>query len=85
MGSDLSQWVSEAACVGAAPDLFFADNGNFSGKKKTQKAIEICEGCSAVAACLEWALETGDQHAILGGMTPAQRQRHLRQVKREMR
>jgi hypothetical protein len=81
MGSDLSGWVSEAACVGVNPDLFFADNGNFNGKK-TKEAIGICEGCSAVLSCLGWALETGDQHAILGGMTPAQRQRFQRkQVK----
>jgi WhiB family transcriptional regulator, redox-sensing transcriptional regulator len=77
MGSDLSRWVSEAACVGGNPDLFFADNGNFNGKK-TETALEICEGCSVVLACLEWALSTGDQHAILGGMTPAQRQRFQR-------
>jgi WhiB family transcriptional regulator, redox-sensing transcriptional regulator len=80
MGSDLSQWVSEAACRGVNPDLFFADNGNFNGKK-TKAALEICEGCPAVTSCLEWALESGDQYAILGGMTPTQRQRHRRRVK----
>jgi WhiB family transcriptional regulator, redox-sensing transcriptional regulator len=79
MGSHLSEWVMSAACRGVNPDLFFADNGNFNGKK-TRKAIETCEGCPVILPCLEWALETGDQHAILGGMTPSQRQRHRRRV-----
>jgi WhiB family transcriptional regulator, redox-sensing transcriptional regulator len=80
MGSSLNQWVSEAACKDANPDLFFADNGNFNGGK-TKKALKICEECSCVMSCLEWALTSGDQYAILGGMTPTQRQKYRRHMK----
>lgn len=66
-------WLSSAACRDVDPNLFFGDeNGKFAGEK-TKQAIAVCRRCDCVLLCLSWAFETGDQYAVLGGLTPGQR------------
>lgn len=60
-------WMREALC-GDDPELFFPEPG-----EDAEAAIRICEHCPVRAWCLQWAFETGDRHAILGGKTPYQR------------
>jgi WhiB family transcriptional regulator, redox-sensing transcriptional regulator len=73
-------WLPDAACVGLDSDMFFAsENGKYTSPK-TKDALKVCRDCPVVRKCLEWALETGDGFAVLGGMTPNQRQRYRREL-----
>ena len=72
-------WLPDARCAGENPDMFFGEHGKFSSAK-TKEAIKICRECPVVKKCLSWALETGDSHAVLGGMTPSQRTRYRREL-----
>lgn len=73
-------WLVDAACVGEDPNMFFADQGKIFSGPKTKSAIKVCKSCPVMRKCLAWALETGDGFAVLGGMTPQQRQRYRRDL-----
>ena len=51
-------------------ELFYPEPGDQAAE---QAAKDICAACPVKDACLEMALVTADQHAILGGTTPAER------------
>jgi WhiB family transcriptional regulator, redox-sensing transcriptional regulator len=73
-------WLQDAACIGADPEIFFAEvNGKFS-TPRTKQAIKLCQECPVRLKCLAWALETGDGFAVLGGMTPLQRTKYRREL-----
>jgi transposase-like protein len=59
-----------AACGENDLELFYPEPDDQAAE---QAAKAICAACPVKDACLEMALQTGDQHAILGGTTPAER------------
>ena len=68
--------LRDAACGGADLELFYPDPGDQAAE---QAAKQVCAACPVKQPCLEMALATGDQHAILGGATPTERGRLRRQ------
>jgi WhiB family redox-sensing transcriptional regulator len=71
-----SEVLREAACGDQDLELFYPDPGDLQTE---QAAKQVCATCPVRQPCLEMALATGDQHAILGGTTPAERGRLRRQ------
>lgn len=55
------------------PELFFPTSYGDEYRFQIRQAKEVCRNCPLIAACLEFALETGDQHAVIAGTTPAER------------
>lgn len=56
------------------PDLFFAPgNGWSTAPEQAEQAKAVCRTCPMLDACLKWALDTEEPHAIAGGMTPDER------------
>jgi WhiB family transcriptional regulator, redox-sensing transcriptional regulator len=68
--------LRNAACGEEDLELFYPDSGDLAAERA---AKQVCAGCPVREACLEMALATGDQHAILGGTTPHERGRLRRQ------
>jgi WhiB family transcriptional regulator, redox-sensing transcriptional regulator len=68
--------LRDAACGEDDLELFYPEPGDAAAE---QAAKQVCAGCPVQQPCLEMALATGDQHAILGGTTPAERGRLRRQ------
>src|SRR6266508_2227570 len=68
--------LQDAACGEDDLELFYPEPGDTAGE---QAAKQVCAGCPVQQPCLEMALATGDQHAILGGTTPEERGRLRRQ------
>jgi WhiB family redox-sensing transcriptional regulator len=62
--------LRDAACGEQDLELFYPEPGDTATE---QAAKQVCTGCPIRQPCLEMALVTGDQHAILGGTTPAER------------
>ncbi len=46
---------------------------DFTDLHHRRAALSVCNGCAVRAQCLEWAIDLGDDIAILGGTTPAER------------
>lgn len=55
------------------PELFFPTGWGFEHSFQIKMAKAVCRTCPLIAECLDFALETEDQHAILAGTTPEQR------------
>jgi WhiB family redox-sensing transcriptional regulator len=68
--------LRDAACGEQDLELFYPDPGDLETERA---AKQVCAGCPVREPCLEMALRTGDQHAILGGTTPEERARLRRQ------
>jgi len=63
------------ACASVDPELFFPNYGQQGGGEFAEaRAKAVCRGCPLRNGCLEFALHTGDQFAIMGGFTPAERE-----------
>ena len=70
-----ADWRDEAACRDADPELFFPDGDIRSARAQVKMAKLICRGCPVSATCLSWALASGQQAGIWGGMTEDERRR----------
>jgi hypothetical protein len=66
-----TDWLTTAPCH-TDPDTMFdtTDAG-------VEAAKEFCRRCPAVERCLQWALDTGEQHGVWGGLSEQER-RQLR-------
>jgi WhiB family redox-sensing transcriptional regulator len=62
-------------CTDADPDIFFGGPDVAVSARNTAAAKAVCRTCPLIFACLQFALETNDQFAIMGGKTPNERAR----------
>lgn len=72
MASADDSWRDDAACLTADPDMFFPEPADHAS---AAAAVAVCQTCPVADACLQDALETGEQHGIRGGLTPRHRAR----------
>jgi WhiB family transcriptional regulator, redox-sensing transcriptional regulator len=70
---DRPDWRDEAACRDADPELFFPDGDIRSARDQVKSAKLICRGCPVSATCLSWALASGQEAGIWGGLTEDER------------
>jgi WhiB family transcriptional regulator, redox-sensing transcriptional regulator len=68
-------WRTDAACRDADPELFFPDGDVRSARAQVKTAKLICRGCLVSATCLSWALASGQEAGIWGGLTEDERRR----------
>jgi WhiB family redox-sensing transcriptional regulator len=62
--------LRDAACGDHDLELFYPEPDDTAAE---DAAKQVCATCPVREPCLDMALATGDQHAILGGTTPAER------------
>jgi WhiB family redox-sensing transcriptional regulator len=62
-------------CTQEDPDIFFGGSDVSATARNIQAAKAVCRTCPLVFACLQFALETNDQWAVMGGKTPTERSR----------
>jgi WhiB family transcriptional regulator, redox-sensing transcriptional regulator len=65
-------WRDAAVCTSTDPELFYPGHGRLD---ETRAAKRICQSCTVRVQCLEFALASGDEHGIWGGMSPGERAR----------
>ncbi|MFD5246798.1 WhiB family transcriptional regulator [Amycolatopsis sp. NPDC058340] len=71
--------LSEAACRGEDPELFFPVTETGPGARQAARAKAVCVRCPVVSACLAYAVDNGLAHGVFGGLTGSER-RHLIRV-----
>jgi WhiB family transcriptional regulator, redox-sensing transcriptional regulator len=65
--------LPDRACADADPEIFFPIREN-----DAWEALAYCDICPHRQPCLEWALESEQQHGIWGGTTAEERRRMIR-------
>jgi WhiB family redox-sensing transcriptional regulator len=69
------EWSSQSACQYTDPEVFFPEKG-----KNANQAKQICRRCPVKGECLEFAVQTCQEHGIWGGLSEPER-RELRRSK----
>lgn len=75
------EWVHRAKCKDEDPELFFPIGTTGPAAAQIDAAKAICMKCEVRVHCLEWALATGQDAGVWGGMSEEER-RALRRVRR---
>lgn len=76
LGAEDLAWQDLASCRDKDSSLWFPRVGE--SKRRVAMAQAICEECPVQEECLEYALNTRQQHGIWGGLQIKERRRVLR-------
>jgi WhiB family redox-sensing transcriptional regulator len=68
-------WQEEALCIQTDPEAFFPEKGG-----SISYAKKICENCSVVDKCLDYALENDERFGIWGGLSERERRTYKRKA-----
>jgi WhiB family transcriptional regulator, redox-sensing transcriptional regulator len=75
------EWVHQARCKDEDPELFFPVGITGASLLQTTMAKGVCNVCQVRKECLEWALVTGQESGVWGGLSEEER-RALRRTRR---
>lgn len=75
-------WQEKAACGGQEPELFFPVGNTGPAKLQIDEAKAVCNRCEVSEQCLTWALETGQEFGVWGGMSENERRALKRRTNR---
>jgi WhiB family transcriptional regulator, redox-sensing transcriptional regulator len=78
-------WRHEAACRDEDPELFFPIGNTGPALSQIEEARAICQRCSVIEDCLTWALESGQDAGVWGGMSEDERRALKRRAARARR
>ena len=66
-------WRHRAACRDEGPELFFPLGNTGPALLQIEEAKQVCRRCPVREECLAWALETGQDAGVWGGLSEDER------------
>ena len=75
-------WRHRAACLEEDPELFFPIGDTGPALVQIEQAKNVCRRCPAMEECLRWALESGQDAGVWGGMSEEERRALKRRAAR---
>ena len=66
-------WRHRAVCRDEDPELFFPIGNTGPALLQIDEAKQVCAQCKVTAACLQWALESGQDSGVWGGLSEDER------------
>lgn len=66
-------WRHEAVCRDEDPELFFPVGSSGPALAQIARAKVVCNRCPVTLQCLHWAIETGQDAGVWGGMSEEER------------
>ncbi|TDB75885.1 WhiB family transcriptional regulator [Actinomadura sp. KC216] len=75
-------WRHRAACRDVDPELFFPIGNTGPAILQIEEAKQVCRRCDVSDACLRWALESGQDSGVWGGMGEDERRALKRRASR---
>ena len=75
------EWVHRARCKDEDPELFFPIGTTGPAAAQAEMAKGVCLQCDVREQCLEWAIATGQDSGVWGGLSEEER-RALRRARR---
>lgn len=68
----VNQWRLDGSCSTVDPSLHFPEGPKKVRDLQTTTAVKICESCPVLKQCRTYAIETGQQYGVWGGMSEHQ-------------
>jgi WhiB family redox-sensing transcriptional regulator len=66
-------WRHRSACLDEDPELFFPIGNTGPAILQIEEAKVVCRRCDVREQCLQWALESGQDHGVWGGLSEDER------------
>ncbi len=66
-------WRHLSACLDVDPELFFAIGSTGPALRQIEEARAVCHRCPVRAECLTWAMESGQDFGVWGGLSDTER------------
>lgn len=78
------RWREQAACAadGLDPETWFPVGEGPVAQQQTEDAKHICYQCPVIDACLRWAMESGQDTGVWGGLDEKERHNLRRRTRR---
>ena len=73
-------WRHEAACREVDPELFFPIGNTGPALLQIDEAKQVCRRCSVMDECLRWAIDSGQDAGVWGGMSEDERRAFKRRT-----
>jgi WhiB family redox-sensing transcriptional regulator len=70
---DIMDWRHEAACREVDPELFFPIGNSGPALLQIEEAKQVCRRCPVTDECLHWAIDSGQDAGVWGGMSEDER------------
>ena len=78
-------WRNLAACLDENPELFFPIGNTGPALRQIENAKAVCHRCEVVATCLSWAIASGQDAGVWGGLSEDERRALKRRSARARR
>jgi WhiB family redox-sensing transcriptional regulator len=75
-------WRHQSACRYEDPELFFPVGNTGPAITQIEEAKKVCHRCIVKDACLAWALESGQDAGVWGGLSEDERRALKRRAAR---
>jgi WhiB family transcriptional regulator, redox-sensing transcriptional regulator len=66
-------WRHIAACREVDPELFFPIGNSGPALLQIEEAKQVCRRCPVVEDCLRWAIDSGQDAGVWGGLSEDER------------
>ena len=78
-------WRHQSACRDEDPELFFPVGNTGPALTQIEEAKKVCQRCIVKEPCLAWALESGQDAGVWGGLSEDELEAHADQELLEQR
>ena len=78
-------WRHRAACLDEDPELFFPIGNTGPALHQIEQAKAVFHRCPVLETCLKWALESGQDAGVWGGLSEDERRALRRRTARQRR
>ena len=75
-------WRHRAACRDVDPELFFPIGNTGPALMQIEEAKQVCHACPVSDPCLKWALDSGQDAGVWGGLSEDERRALKRRAAR---
>lgn len=75
-------WRHKSACRDEDPELFFPVGNTGPAITQIEEAKKVCNRCNVKDDCLAWALESGQDAGVWGGLSEDERRALKRRAAR---
>jgi WhiB family redox-sensing transcriptional regulator len=72
-GVGTMDWRNIAACREADPELFFPIGNSGPALLQIEEAKQVCRRCGVLDDCLRWAIDSGQDAGVWGGLSEDER------------